>query len=100
MGGVSETRASHLHLEVLSNTAQPGPSLPVTLLSPAWVSFLKVGEHPRAHSSLIYILPLPSLLFTFLCRLLAFCPSFCCPSLSSPALPSQGLHLRVLSERG
>lgn len=57
MGGVSETHASHLHLEVLSNTAQPGPSLPLILLSLAWVSFLKVGKHLRAHLNLIYIPP-------------------------------------------
>lgn len=47
-------------LKLVPNTAQPGPSLPVILLSLAWVSFLKAGEHLRAHSSLIFC---PSLRF-------------------------------------
>ena len=40
----SNSCLSCLHLKTWSNTAQPGPSLAVTL-SPAPVSFLKVGEH-------------------------------------------------------
>ena len=51
VAGVSQTRTFlGLHLKTVSDTAQPGPSLAV-MLSPAPVSFLKVGEHfgaPRA----------------------------------------------------
>lgn len=57
----------------------------------------EVGEPLRAHSSLISMLPLLTVL-TLSCQFLMCCPNFASCPLSSPALPSQGVHLRVLSE--